>query len=154
MSTTSIEFLVCPECGGQVSFTVRQNGFRTGERALGPPVIPCPQCGTFVETGKHEWDQKSGFGKAWFFATRFVWWLVGSALITVGAGLLITAIALEMEWIRKWQRDTSLIVCYSIGMLLMAVLFIRGTAKEIRESRKRAAEFLVAAEQCESQHAS
>jgi hypothetical protein len=143
---TEVQNIFCPDCGVLVKQIVSHNGLQAGGTSIGPSVIPCPGCGSWLGTGTSEWDEKGFFQKWWFLLSRLLWFVVGSVVIAGLLGAMIGWAAVETQVVGPGLRIHCTIAAYIVISLLIAWIMARNTLREIRDSRRRVAEAEATAE--------
>jgi hypothetical protein len=137
---TEVQNIVCPHCGVLVKQIVRHNGLQAGGTSIGPSVIPCPGCGSWLATGTSEWDEKGFFQKSWFLLSRLLWFVVGSVVVAGLLGAMIGWAAVETRVVGPGLRiHCTLAACVAISLLIAGIM-AKNAWREIRDSRRRVAE--------------
>lgn len=134
---TEIVIISCPVCGATVDHAVRHNGFQAGGTSIGPSVIACPECGTWVGTNQSEWVEKSFLQRAWFVLQRLVWLIIGSVVVGGGMAIVTGTVAVESHWIDKSQQGTCVLTAFCAVSMLISAILVRNARREIRNSLER-----------------
>jgi hypothetical protein len=139
VTQTYVKSIVCPDCGAKVREVVSQGVFQVGGSSIGPPVLPCPRCGLFVESGLSEWEEKSILARAWYILRILLWTVFGTSAVGITVAFVAAEIAERNKWIRPAQHSACYWTVFGIVAGLLAWRLLGNSVREIRDSRARTA---------------